>query len=122
KTLVATALTDNPSLQLSIRLDSIRQDTAFVHYAVSSSDKNYFLKLVVTESKLVSKIGRGENSGKTLSHDGVVRVYSSTDLREKNGQVKMALKKFTANPNCELIGFVQHKQSMKILAAASAHL
>ncbi len=119
KSAIASALKDEPSIELIARIDSIMNDTAFVYCQSSKTDKNFFLRLVITQNKLVSKIGKGENSGKTLNHEGVLRVFFSSEMRNNSSQVKIPLKKFLPNKNCELIGFIQHKQTMKILAATA---
>ena len=115
---VAKALTSEPSVRLDIRLDSIARDTAFVRYTSSKSDRNFFIRIGITENNLVSKVGKGENSGRTLSHEGVVRIFYSANAASAPGQLKIPLKKFVPGKNCELVAFIQHKQTMKILGAA----
>jgi len=118
KTAVGTALAAPPAQQLTIKLDSVANDTAFVRYTTSKTDKNFCIRIAITESNLLSKIGKGENSGMTLTHDGVVRVFFSGDIKNASSQLKVPLKKFLPGKNCELVAFIQHKQTLKILAAA----
>ena len=122
RTAIASALTVKPELQLQVKLDSIAGDTAFVHYESSAANRNYFIRVAFAESKLTSKVGKGENAGKTLAHDAVVRLLYGTGMEKKSGQLKIPLKKFRPNKNTELIGFIQHKQTMKVLAAVSARM
>jgi hypothetical protein len=110
------------TISLSIKIDSLARDTAFVSFVSSSTDKNYFLRFAFTESNLVSKITKGENAGKTLSHENVVRIFFTVDMKEKIGTAKIPLKNFKPNSSCELIAFIQHKQSFKILAAARSEI
>lgn len=117
---ITTALSAKPEVQFSIGLDSVTGDTAFVWYKSSKTDKNHYVRLVFTESKLVSSVAKGENAGKTLSHESVVRVFFGADANASNAQLRIPLKKFRPGKNTELIGFIQHKQTMKILAAASS--
>ncbi|MCX6274488.1 MAG: DUF1223 domain-containing protein [Bacteroidetes bacterium] len=119
KSAIASALSETESLQLKVKIDSTERDTVFVTYQSSKADKNFFLRFAITEDQLVSKIGKGENSGRTLTHDHVVRVFFSGEVSDGRAQLKIPLKKFVPNENCELIAFIQHKQTMKILAAAS---
>lgn len=118
KAAIASALKSSPALELSIKVDSIASDTLFIHYQSSGVDKNFYIRIAVTESHLVSEIGKGENSGKKLSHDGVVRVFFSSEVK-KTSALKVPLKKFLPGKNCELVGFIQHKQTLKVLAATS---
>jgi hypothetical protein len=104
-------------IALTIEMDSIVTDSVHVHYESSETDKNFSLHFAIAESGLTSKIGKGENAGKTITHDQVVRIFYSLDLKEKNGMASIPLKGLRLNANCKLIAFIQHKQTMKILAA-----
>jgi hypothetical protein len=118
---VAAALASPQSVQLAgVHVDSVANDTLYVSYLASATDKNYFIRVAIIENGLVSEIRKGENAGRTLTHDGVVRVFFSGDLKSKLGILHVPLKKFKPNENCELVAFIQHKQTMRILAAASA--
>jgi hypothetical protein len=105
-------------IRLSITVDSVSNDSAYVHYSSSQSDKNFSLHFVVVENGLTSKISKGENSGKTLTHDNMVRIFYSTGLNTNSGSVIIPLKGFSLNQKCSMISFAQHKQSMKILGVA----
>ena len=112
------ALKVHRKIFLTVAVDSIASDSAFVHYATSQTDKNYSIHFAFVESGLTSKIGKGENSGKTVTHDHVVKVFYSFGLSEKSTSMKIPLKGFFPNVNCELVAFIQHKQTMQVLAAA----
>jgi len=119
KTNIKTALSEKTFFQLSARIDSVSNDTLYVHYQSSKIDKNYLLRLAITESNLSSKISRGENSGKILKHESVVRIFTTMELKEDSSTAAIPLKKFIPGNNCELILFIQHKQTMKIVSATS---
>ena len=116
---VSAALDLPASVELKIKIDSIAGDTAFIHYQSTKTDKNFFLRIGITEDNLVSKVTKGENSGKTLTHESVVRVFSSAEVKDGSAQVRVALKKVVPGKNCRLIAFIQHKQTMKIMAVTS---
>lgn len=118
KAAITKALAQVESIHLKVTIDSTRRDTAFVSFQSSKTDKNFFIRIAITENRLVSKIIKGENSGKTLTHDHVVRVFFSGEMGDGKGQLKIPLKKFVPKGDCELVAFIQHKQTMKILAAA----
>lgn len=118
KAAIAKALSQAEGIQLKAVIDSTKRDTAFVSFQSSKTDKNFFIRIAITENQLVSKIVKGENSGKTLTHDHVVRVFFSGEMGDGKGQLKIPLKKFVPKGDCELVAFIQHKQTMKILAAA----
>ena len=121
-TAIASALKSPATIKLTIAQDSISADSIYIHYTSSETDKNYSLRIVITENQLVSKIGKGENSGKTLTHQGVVRIFYSVDLNKKNGVISIPLNGFHLNNECNLVAFAQQKQTMKILGAAGTKI
>ena len=78
---------------------------------------NYSMRFALTEDGLTSKIGRGENAGKTLVHNNVVRVFTSIDSPSETGTNKIPLKGLKPDQRFKLTAFIQHKQSMKIIGA-----
>lgn len=115
------ALASTAEASLKIKIDSTVSDTLYLHYESTKTDKNLIIRAAITEDGLVSNISKGENSGLTLSHDGVVRIFSSADLLMKSSQLKIPLKKFQPGKKCEVLAFIQHKQTMKVLAVTSAN-
>jgi hypothetical protein len=115
---IASALTQPQDFQIRIKVDSVARDTAYVSYQSPKTDKNFFIRAAITESGLSSKVGKGENSGRILLHDGVVRIFFSADVKP-SAQLKIPLKKFVPGKKCILTAFIQHKQTMKILSVAS---
>lgn len=114
---ISKALKSPAITTLEIGLDSAAADTLYLHYASSKADKNYSLHFALVENHLVSKIGKGENSGKTLTHDGVVRIFYSIELNNKTGVTGIPLKGMKLSADCDFIAFAQHKQTKKILGA-----
>lgn len=115
---ISSALKKKALIQLDINLDSMRNDTAYISWNISHSDKNNVLQIAYTESGLVSKVERGENAGKTLKHDHVVRFFSAVNSPAESGHMKLFVKGRDLNLNSELVGFIQHKQDYIIVAAS----
>jgi len=117
KKAIDEALNAPAFLDATVHMDSTHADTLFVTYTSSKTDKNFVFRFALSENDLSSQVTSGENKGKMLHHDSVVRIFFSLDIVEEKGQVKIPLKDFVPNAKCSLTGFVQHKQSMKILGA-----
>lgn len=113
---VKSALSETSEVGLTVKIDSSASDTLYLKYSATKSDKNYFIRIAMTESGLSANVGKGENAGKKLSHEAVVRDFFSQAMNSAEGHLKIPLKKFKPGKNCELIAFVQHKQTMHILA------
>ena len=114
---IKQALAVIPKISLITSKDSVKNDTLYLHYKISNTDPNFVLRFVLTEDGLISDVKNGENKGKILNHDHVVKLFFSVDTPKKEGQVKISLKGNKLSEKNQVITFVQHKQSMKVLAA-----
>lgn len=79
--------------------------------------------LVITEDTLHSSVNRGENAGRALAHDGVVRQLDR--VGEMEGSAKPFSSTFDVHPasewnraNLHAVVFVQDRQRLRVLAAA----
>ncbi len=110
------ALKISSYLRLTVKVDSIRNDSIYLDYSSSHMDKNISLHFAFVERNVASRITKGENAGKTLTHDNLVRIFYSIPLNTNRGTAAIPLKGFALNASCDLISFAQNKQSMEILA------
>jgi hypothetical protein len=113
----ATATMGGPKL-LRVRLKKLSDASA-------SDGQNAEVFLAVTESHLHSDVRRGENAGKGLEHDGVVRKLTSLGRASGSGeysfdlQTGVKLSPDWKRENIRVIVFVQDTRSRRIYAAAS---
>lgn len=118
---ILEALSSPSSAGLKVKIDSMAADTLYLHFEATKTDKNFLIRAAITEDGIVSTVSKGENSGLTLYHDAVVRVFSTSELSTAVSQMKIPLKKFQPGKKCEVVAFIQHKQTMKVLAVALAN-
>jgi hypothetical protein len=84
--------------------------------------------LAVTESGLASDVARGENSGRRLSHVGVVRSLKALGgLPEAPGdsfkaETEVPVEKTWRRENLRAVVFAQERRTRRVLAAASLKL
>ncbi len=115
----ASAPADGKNIKLAVRVE---------HLPKVSAGDTADVMLALTESGLASSVERGENSGRRLTHVGVVRRLTS--LGDAAGAANGA---FTAEPvvtldgnwrrpNVRAVVFVQERASKHILGAASYRL
>ena len=101
---------------------SVFDDTLDVTYSLSkelSKSKAgalHYLGIAITESGLTTQVTAGDNKGKTLKGESVVKLLSITNLVRKNGIVRIPLKGFKVSGNKEVIVFVQRKKDKAIIA------
>lgn len=77
----------------------------------------YDLCFAIVERKLETNVTRGENKGKKLDHENVVRTFTSIELKDKKGTVMMPALHKAPTKNHSLIAFIQDRERMKIIGA-----
>jgi hypothetical protein len=91
----------------------------------ASAGKNVEVFLAITESHLHSDVRRGENAGRGLEHDGVVRKLTSLGKTTSSGdssfdaQTGVKLSPDWKRENIRIVVFVQDVRSRRIYAATS---
>lgn len=118
--MIQKALGKKPTVAITIESQQIRNDTLWIDYSLDKADKNASVKIAVTEDRLESNISRGENEGKKLVHDAVVRIFYSSQSAESKGTIAIPLKGFVPKKGMQLIAMLQQKQTMKILCVSRA--
>jgi hypothetical protein len=113
---LSSALSKKLPNVLSLRRDSIARDTLFLTYTSSLENNNSVFKIAITQNGLKSTVTAGQNANKSMVHNNVVRILYSFDGVKKSFQVKVPLNKFQLNNSCQIIGFIQRKQTMEVLA------
>ncbi len=113
----ATATMGGPKL-LRVRVGKLAGDSASV-------GQNAEVFLAITESHLHSDVRRGENAGRGLEHDGVVRKLTSLGRASGSGEFSFDLQTGVKlapewkRENIRVIAFVQDVRSRRIYAATS---
>jgi len=87
-----------------------------VHYRVNKIPKNMVLNISVVEKHVERDILRGENKNRKLKHYNVVRIFHSEDAKEE-GEVAITWPSDLAPEKGNVIAYLQHKKTLKIVAA-----
>lgn len=89
-------------------------------YVVSDNIKNAVLQIAVVERGLVTDVPRGENAGRKLKHDNVVRVFRTIPLADSlEGSTTLPLPESLEPRHITVIGYVQDPETMTILSATA---
>ncbi|MBL7816751.1 MAG: DUF1223 domain-containing protein [Saprospiraceae bacterium] len=120
----------NTPCKIDVTLSKVLKDNKFaIHYAFKSqteSDKidleNTQLNMALVESNLETKIQNGENTGRTLKHDNVVRYFNTTNASHTEGVLESRILDNWQIKNCAVIVFLQHKKTRHVLGAAKINL
>jgi len=96
-----------------------------VRAAKLSAGENAEVFMAITESHLHSDVKRGENAGRGLEHDGVVRKFTSLGKTNSSGeysfdaQSAVKLSPDWKRENIRVVVFVQDVRSRRVYAATS---
>lgn len=89
-----------------------------VNYEASGELQRAVLRVALVEGGLETEVKRGENGGRKLAHQNVVRVFESVSLAGKSsGELHLKVPEDAANANLEVVLYVQDADSWKVLGA-----
>ena len=115
---VGKALGRSGSVDLKLEIAVQKDNQLVVSYHVEGEAENMLVHLALVESGLIREVSRGENRGRTLSHDNVVRAFNSTELDMlKKGKLPLTIPADVNLHRAQLIGFLQSKEDMHIRGA-----
>jgi hypothetical protein len=110
----------NAKSDLALNDIKVEGDKATIQYATGTVN-NAVLILALVEKNATTKVQRGENSGRTLSHVQIVTQLKSIALNNSNnGTANISLPHGFDPQKWELIGFVQNKANGEITGATKA--
>jgi len=117
------ALDEDPEadLELTVAVGSDERSLE-VEVTVEGVPPGTVLNLAVVERALATDVGRGENAGRTLRHDNVVRAFESHTVAGDAVAVTVNLARQIDRRNASLIAYLQDLQTMRVLAATTAPL
>ena len=124
---IATAASPLADVKVSASRDGARiRVSASATLAKAVDGAEYFVVVALTEREITTKVLRGENTGRTLVNDHVVRrLESPIRMIGKQGSTAEGTVTFDVDPSwradgLEVVAFVQDPMSMKIVGAAIA--
>jgi hypothetical protein len=88
---------------------------ATIHAVVPANDD---LMLAITEDGVTTKVAHGENAGRTLTDDAIVRSLIQVNI----GQTTVTIPIDPAWRNLSTVAFIQNRNSLAIGAAAAAQI
>jgi len=92
-----------------------------IGYHIDGDLNNLRMNIAIVEQKLVTIIRKGENSGKTLTNDNVVREFTQI-APQINGEIPIKLAPELIKDNTSIIVYLQDVNTLEIKAAKSSKL
>lgn len=115
--LIRQSLSEKPAYQITVTNLMLKDNYITFTYNVDKRPAEESLTIAIVERKVQNDVLNGENSGKRLSHDNVVRKLM-TITAQKDGKVQMDISQ-TNLSNGSVIIYLQNKR-LSILGATSA--
>ena len=96
---------------------TVNVEYEIIQFPARDKSMGFDICFAIVERGLQTHVGYGENVGKTLKHENVVRVFKSMELKEKTGTVELSSFGKSPGGNHSLIVFVQERGNRKIIGA-----
>jgi hypothetical protein len=117
---IKQALAGNSSVSLQLK-GSLTGGKVKLDFEAGNVTGDGQLLIAVVQKHATSKVERGENSGRTLSHAQIVRDLKTFDIRSgKPGSEEVVLPADFNSKDWEIIGMIQDRESGAIEAATRA--
>lgn len=119
---IQQALTQTPVKSIELKRTLIDGQLT-IEYDITGELNGEVLNIALAEKGVVTKVGRGENGGRTLKHENVVRVFKTISLsQESKGKIKVVVPGDLVKQNGIIVAFVQNKDHRQIQGANSIPL
>jgi hypothetical protein len=115
---IKDALKNNSQYEISMDASWSNPKQLLIKYSLSSVPTNAVINFALVEKNLVNNVTRGENSGRKLEHDNVVREFDTSTAKEKSERILKVAEDINLD-NSTLIAYLQDKDSFKVIGAAS---
>lgn len=114
---ISQALKDSARVDLAMTFEvGPNDDRLKVHYQLDSVPDETVFHVALVERMAKVDVPHGENAGRTLQHHHVVREFVTVPA-DAQGTVRIKIPDGLQLGDFEIIGFLQHKKTMHILAA-----
>lgn len=118
---IGTELARTQAIQVKVTEITKVKNTIELSYSVDQALKGSVVNIAVVERDISTEVTRGENRGRKLEHDNVVRVFEQKAI-SKEGKIKLNLPKNLDLGKSSLILYVQDKASFGVLGATKVAL
>lgn len=111
------------AIGVRLQVESVAADSVHIEWEVTTAPRGTDLHGALVERGLTSAVQRGENRGRILQHDNVVRAFRTVALAQATaGELALALPAAVRPENASIIVYLQSSRDHAILGAASVDL
>ncbi len=118
---IRTALAANTSVEIKATEIAKSKNTIKLSYTISGATSGTMINIALVERGISTDVTRGENRGRKLTHDNVVRNFKQKTASE-NGKVSLNMPKGLDLKKGSIILYAQDTHSYEILGATRVSL
>ncbi|MCA9407476.1 MAG: DUF1223 domain-containing protein [Candidatus Omnitrophica bacterium] len=115
---IQSALTQTASQHIELNIKKNTTNSISLIYAIKGSIDRKKLNCALVQRGLTSKIIKGENAGKILTHDNVVLDFHSIRLQDFSGEVIFNKPSFWQAEESSIIAYIQNEENGEITGAS----
>lgn len=120
---IEAGLGKNNTESLSISKPVVADGRLTVTFDFAGQSRPYLLNIALVERDLAQQVTRGENSGRKLTHDNVVRQLETREIKSSgNGKLSLPIPSIVNLDKCAVIAYVQNQDDMQVVAATASDL
>lgn len=108
-------------IQLALKT-SAPEKTLEIEFDLDGSWETAILNLALVERELVNQVSRGENKGKALKHENVVRTFESVSVQQRKGKIQLTIPEGLVVSNASVIAYLQDPKTLKVIGASRQDL
>jgi hypothetical protein len=117
---IKNSIQQTSASQLALNVLQTGQNQVNIKYNTEGTDRNIVLLIALVQKNAQTKVERGENGGRTLSHVQIVRKLQIVSLNGNSGQANIALPNDFDKAKWEIIGLLQNESNGAVTGAARA--
>jgi hypothetical protein len=119
---INAALSQNPDYHLDLS-QKTEGKTLIVSYKIDKKPLDCVLNIAFVERNLEVKVPRGENEGRTLKHDNVVRIFKTLKIgTDTEGATSLLIADDIKVKDCAVIAYLQEEKTRKVVGAVRQNL
>jgi hypothetical protein len=115
-------LTIQPAQTLDVLIKNDTHDYFDIAYMTPATSQRQVLHTALVERNLENQVTRGENAGRSLKHNNVVRSFISTPVTSNEGEIHLLKPKSWDPGQSSIIVYLQDMSTLEILNAQAIDL
>lgn len=119
---IMSAVSSSATAPLTLSTTGGGDHRVLLDYRAEHPPEGAVVNVAIVERGLDSEIARGENAGRTLRQDNVVRAFVSARLDAERGQVQLVTPPDLDPRNATVVGYVQESGNRAVIGATAIEL